>query len=281
MSRPPVDEPGEPVSDGSSAGRGRLVGEPLLVVSPHLDDAVLSAGCLLGVHPGSVVVTVLTADRPTGHGPTEWDRAGGLGAPDVNPPRVRRAEDQGALGMLGARPCWLNMLESQYGGTVDEKSITKVLASVLDAYPGTTAVMPLGLWHDEHVVVHRACRRLLRADPSRTWLAYADVPYRCLDGGQHLFARMRELRDNGVTLVPVRVTQEKLRAKFLALTHYRSQLQALSSPGRSGWKDALEPEQCWRLQTSTPPPSEAGHHDGDQRADRSAHAEHDGRRLGG
>ena len=36
-----------------------MTGGPLLVFSPHLDDAVLSLGNVIAANPGSVVVTVL------------------------------------------------------------------------------------------------------------------------------------------------------------------------------------------------------------------------------
>jgi LmbE family N-acetylglucosaminyl deacetylase len=227
------------------------VGQPLLVVSPHLDDAVLSAGCLLAAHPGSVVATVLTADRPPHQPPTEWDCASGLDEPGVNPPGVRRREDRGALEVLGAAPCWLDVLESQYGGEPDVDTISSILAGVLESHPAAPAVMPLGLWHEEHTVVHRACRRLFEADPTRTWFAYADVPYRGVDGRQHLADRLAELQRSGLNLVPQPVPAEGLRSKCFALAHYRSQLRALAGPGRPGWRDALEPEQCWRLEAAT------------------------------
>lgn len=224
---------------------------PLLVVSPHLDDAVLSAGGLLAAHPGSVVATVLTASRPAGTAPTDWDRASGLGQPGVDPPTVRRAEDQAALEAVGATPQWLDVLEEQYGGTVEVDEVADLLADVLEAHPASAVVMPLGLWHHEHQMVHLACRSLLTADATRSWFAYADVPYRRLDGGRHLEARLLQLRHEGLSLVPQPAPPEHLAEKQRALGHYRSQLRALGGPGKPGWRDALEPEQWWRLEWAT------------------------------
>jgi LmbE family N-acetylglucosaminyl deacetylase len=227
------------------------VSPPLLVVSPHLDDAVLSAGGLLAAHPGSVVATVLTASRPPGTAPTDWDRAGGLGRPGIDPPTVRRAEDRAALQAVRATPYWLDVLEEQYGGTVEVQTVADLLADVLEAHSASAIVMPLGLWHHEHQVVHLACRRLLGLDATRSWFAYADVPYRRLDGGRHLEARLLELRQQGLRLVPQAAPRDHLAKKLLALGYYRSQLRALGGPGKPGWRDALEPEQWWRLERAT------------------------------
>lgn len=50
-----------------------MIDGPLLVVSPHLDDGVLSLGGALLQRPSSVVVTVL-AGLPDDDGPFDADR---------------------------------------------------------------------------------------------------------------------------------------------------------------------------------------------------------------
>jgi LmbE family N-acetylglucosaminyl deacetylase len=62
---------------------------PLLVISPHLDDAVFSCGQLLEVHPGATVVTIFAGRPPPGTPLTDWDSAAGFG-PGEDPIGRRR-----------------------------------------------------------------------------------------------------------------------------------------------------------------------------------------------
>ncbi len=86
----------------------------IVVVSPHLDDAVLGCGRLLARHPGATVVT-LFAGGPAEYSqaPTRWDELAGFKAGD-DVLEMRREEDQRALGELGAAPVWLDFVEHQY-----------------------------------------------------------------------------------------------------------------------------------------------------------------------
>ncbi len=96
-----------------------------LVVSPHLDDAVLSAGLFLLTEPGAVVATVM-AGHPGPGVLSDWDRACGFVDGD-DPVARRRDEDRAALAILGARPHHLEFLDQPYragraadeGGSVD------------------------------------------------------------------------------------------------------------------------------------------------------------------
>ena len=64
----------------------------LVVVSPHFDDAVLSAGQLLAKHPGSTVITVMGGQRRSGSYDevTWWDELGGFKPGDDKPKRAAR-----------------------------------------------------------------------------------------------------------------------------------------------------------------------------------------------
>src|SRR3954463_7021571 len=76
--------------------------ERLVVVSPHFDDAVLSAGQLLAKHRGTPVITVMGGQR-TGGSYDEvswWDALGGF-KPGDDVVAARRAEDKAALDILG------------------------------------------------------------------------------------------------------------------------------------------------------------------------------------
>ena len=87
---------------------------PLLVFSPHLDDAVLSLGNLITAHPGSTVVTVLAGMPQDETLVTEWDMSCGFaGAGETM--RARWAEDEAAVAALGASAIHLEFLDRQYG----------------------------------------------------------------------------------------------------------------------------------------------------------------------
>jgi LmbE family N-acetylglucosaminyl deacetylase len=90
---------------------------PLLVVSPHLDDAVLSVGGLVAaraVEAPVVVLTVFAGPAPPG-APSDFARelheAWGLGD---DPVPGRRAEDVRALGVLGAWAVHLDLPDAIY-----------------------------------------------------------------------------------------------------------------------------------------------------------------------
>ena len=74
----------------------------LLVLSPHLDDAVLSCGRLVAHYRGSVVAT-LFAGSPLPALVKDWDHNCGFADSDTAV-ASRRSEDRLALGSLGAIP---------------------------------------------------------------------------------------------------------------------------------------------------------------------------------
>ena len=73
----------------------------IIVISPHLDDAVFSCGNLIAASHAAMVVTVFAGEPAPAPGAPEWDLAAGFssGAQAV---RARRQEDGRALRRLGA-----------------------------------------------------------------------------------------------------------------------------------------------------------------------------------
>src|SRR4051812_25718577 len=84
----------------------------MLVLSPHLDDAALSAGALIAAHDDVVVATVFTAGTVAG-ATIDWDVQCGLGAP-ADAMACRREEDRRAMAALAARHEWLGHTSSSY-----------------------------------------------------------------------------------------------------------------------------------------------------------------------
>lgn len=216
----------------------------LFVVSPHCDDAVLGCGETILRSGGAVVATVF-AGRPRPLPPlTEWDRLAGYGEGD-DVVAARRREDARAMAVLGARPVWLEHLESQYGRAPDAGEVADSIEGALDASGASSALVPLGLFHADHVLAHEACLRVAARRPGLRWLAYEDAIYRRVD--DQLERRLESLARRG--LRPRRLRRVRGGdAKWRAMACYISQLRALSAPGKPGYLDAFEAEGLWRLE---------------------------------
>jgi LmbE family N-acetylglucosaminyl deacetylase len=236
-----------------------------VVLSPHLDDGVLSCGDALAARPGAVVVTVFAGCPPDDTPSTEWDRASGFGSAR-EAIDARRAEDREALRRLRARPRWLEWCDAQYGTTRDADAIARSLRATLadyieqgeqtehdehDEQLGIDVLAPLGLFHADHVLVSDAALLLIADTDSSglaTWVLYADALYRTLDDllDRRLAVVSRRLRAHGLVLSPL-APPPPSDAKEHAVSAYASQLRALATPGRPGHHDAFTDECYWAI----------------------------------
>lgn len=224
----------------------------MLVISPHLDDAVLSCGESMAAHPGTTVLTVFAGTPQHASQSTDWDRHCGFASAD-EAVDARRHEDRVALARLGARPAWLSFADSQYGEPADDATIAEAIGEVLHAHPDVPVLLPIGLFHSDHLQTHRAALRALSGTRRDGLFVYEDVPYRRQPG--RLQARLAELHAAGTTLTPARFAVPPGGAlKQMAVRAYASQLRALD-PG--GVSDTTMPERCWRIEppaVSSPSP---------------------------
>jgi LmbE family N-acetylglucosaminyl deacetylase len=225
---------GRPLPAGTRA-------RPLVVVSPHLDDAVLSCGQLLAGSPGATVLTVFTRGPEHWGEPTAWDRSCGFG-PGDDVMAARQAEDRRALALVGATPRWLGLVECQYG----QEPLAAVLAAldpVLADHADADVVLPLGLHQPDHLTLGAAVPELVGRTDAVRWWAYADLPYARLDPGE-VDRRLAALATAGVDVTPDRPgpAGSQLR-KRAAIRRYRSQVRAL----RGSIPEALTDERYWRL----------------------------------
>jgi len=220
----------------------------LLVVSPHLDDAVFGCGDLIARNEGAVVATVFAAGPAGWTNVTEWDRAAGFES-GQEAVAARREEDSCALGVLGAKAVWLPFWDGQYGRSAHPSEIAVDLGHLIRDIRPRTVCIPFGLWHSDHCLVFEACRMLIPNFPDVVWMAYEDAIYRRL-GDSGLERRRAELAARG-QLTEICGNGPASTRKREAIACYRSQLAALSAPGRPGWMDALEPECIWRLGPSS------------------------------
>jgi len=226
------------------------------VISPHLDDGVLSCGDLLMERPGSVVLTAF-AGRPLVYPPlTSWDqRAGFASGADVV--TARRQEDERALTMLGARPRWLDFPDPQYGSKPTRRDLADALAETLGEAAADVVVMPLGLFHDDHVLTSDAALDVLRDRPSLVWLLYADAIYRPLPDLRD--RRLQTILGSGFLLHDVRAEGSVASGqKRRAVACYASQVRALSRSWDGGIADAFEPEYYWHVTLANRPTRSTG-----------------------
>lgn len=240
--------PCEPVGQASSSSATTV---PLVVVSPHLDDAVLGCGDLLGQHPGSVVVTAFAGTPAAYPDLTSWDARAGFEAGD-DIVASRRREDAAALTELGARPRWLDFSDPQYGERPARPTLAAALADAIEVLAPVTLAMPLGIFHDDHILTGDAMLDVLQRHPEWTWLVYADAIYRRVP--DLVDNRLAALSDGGVDLRPVagsgRPASDRKRR---AIACYRSQVQALACSWDGGVSDGFEPEQHWQVVVPTGP----------------------------
>jgi LmbE family N-acetylglucosaminyl deacetylase len=227
---------------------------PLTVVSPHLDDAVLSCAGLIAGAPATTVITVFAGFPPARDvatpaevlpGTTVWDQASGFVEGD-DVVGLRRAEDRAALEHLGAVPRWLPFLDSQYvvepGESAGPADIAAAIRVALEDLQPATIAFPLGLSHTDHERTHEACFLLLTESPdlASNWVAFIDVPYRSAHRAQ-ADRRLARLRELGYELEPLSFDLGERKAA--ALDEYPSQLKALAA----STEDAALPEECFLL----------------------------------
>jgi LmbE family N-acetylglucosaminyl deacetylase len=144
-----------------------------VILSPHLDDAVLSCWHVL-TQPGEVMVINVFAGVPTGREePAWWDRYTGA-ADSGERVRERIEEDRRALSLAGRIPVNLDLLDEQYRDGEPPPSLTGRLREVIE--PGALVYAPATFAdHVDHRLVGAAALEL-RAQ-GRAVSLYADLPH--------------------------------------------------------------------------------------------------------
>jgi LmbE family N-acetylglucosaminyl deacetylase len=168
----------------------------LIVVSPHLDDGVMSCGQFLSTRPGSVVITVFAGRPPDGRWGSWDDRCFELGE---DPLTVRWAEDRLAVEEIGSTSLHLGFLDDQYGPPPAVGDITEALAEATSGIAAGSWLVPLGLRHPDHLLAHRASVALLTRQGQADWIVYEELPYR-LQHPVEVRARLSEVQRAGVAL---------------------------------------------------------------------------------
>jgi LmbE family N-acetylglucosaminyl deacetylase len=198
-------------------GAERLSGA-VAVLSPHLDDGVLSLGAAIAAASGPVVVLTVLAGDPESDLPAgEWDsRAGFRTAGEAT--RARREEDARACEEVGAQPEWLPYFDQQYPRP-DDDGIWEEVERGLG--PAETVLVPaFPLMHEDHRWLLGLVER--HGLPGRQVGHYVEQPY----------AAAWEPRLPGDEWSPLGAALPHRLRKLHACRRYATQLPLLESGGR-------------------------------------------------
>jgi len=222
----------------------------LLVISPHLDDAVISCGALMLAHEGATVATVFAASPDAYTDPlNDHDAACGF-RPGDDTMASRRDEDVCALAAVGAKPRWLDFCQNSHAARADPCAIppgvVEALFEAFERVEPTTVVAPLGLAHVDHQACHAAALALRPSTEPIPWLFYSDLPYAYFPGV--LAARFRALHRAGIVATPACPDlAHDTGAKWRAFLEYATQQGPMDAPFRLRERLERGGESYWLL----------------------------------
>ena len=164
---------------------------------------------------------------------------------------ARRAEDARALASLSAEPHWLQFVDEQYGARPSVQEVVDALDATVDRVRPGSFVLPMGLFHADHLLAHEAAVALLARRGVAEWLVYEEAPYRRQPA--LVAERVATLRAAGLTLAEcVANARPASDVKRRALDCYASQMRALSTLGKAAAAEAHRPERYWRVVVAPP-----------------------------
>ncbi len=167
----------------------RSLGDRLVVLSPHLDDAVLSLGGTIAraSRAGTevTVITVFAGDPESAVEAGEWDTLCGF-ATAGEAARERRREDAQACEILGAAPEWLSFPDVDYAR---EENYDAIWPAIARSLVGANFVFVPGfpLEHPDHARLTQLA--LERIPATLAFGFYVEQPYadmRILERGYSL-----------------------------------------------------------------------------------------------
>ncbi|MDA8290448.1 MAG: PIG-L family deacetylase [Actinomycetota bacterium] len=229
--------------------------ERFRVVSPHLDDAVLSCGRFALEHRGSRFLTVFAGGPDRIDPLPPFDRASRFFRDGDDVVTARRSEDARACEMLGAVPEHLDFWDGHYrtasygySGPSDGAMLEEIvgrLGEVAREDPVDAWLVPLGLGHPDHRLVSDACLSFLERSGDDVY-AYADLPY-FVEEEADARRRIADLASRGLTLTEVAgwSADASTRVKRDAIRAHRSQRRSL---GRRARRAARATERGWAVQ---------------------------------
>ena len=247
-----------------------LAVERLLVVSPHLDDAVLSLGDLLRrVAARTEVLTVFTESDPGER--VDWAHLGGF-QDSAEEHAVRRQEDMRAMQHLGCAYRHAGLRSGQLNEAWLSQFLPKWLTNASSPNAKQLVLLPAGcggnrpesglacFWrrltrqpfgsmaHPEHVLVRDVFWAALKQVPRLRIGFYAELPYAWQQTDAIIQAELGAA--TGYTLEPIRVSPQ-VDQKLVAAEHYVSQARLILGDSKSYRRRVLGRSECVFLVQNT------------------------------
>jgi len=242
---------------------------PLLLVSPHLDDAVLSCFAILE-RPEPVDVLTVCTGTPDPPQRGWWDVECGFESSAESMP-ARLAEDEEAFAGLPHERRYLPLFELQYApgkrSESERETVVSEVSAWISANPSGTVALPAGAGvrlgpirrrlprlfgplptppaHPDHLFVRDALLTL----PIQSLLLYEEVPYAFGGPADEEARRVAgDGWDEETVVIPVDRT-----AKAARVGAYASQVAPLSAPGARLDDPSVIPasERYWLLRRSS------------------------------
>lgn len=239
----------------------------IVAVSPHLDDAALSASVKLhGV--GATVLTVFAGIPAPGLTVSLWDRVTGASS-SAERQAERLAEDAAVMSLLSARGRYLDEREEQYRKAEPAPDIDRLAGLIAEHLAGADEVwLPAAIGRNpDHVLARDAGLRAAAATGHGDVMLYADFPYVITYGwpswvsGQpadpYLNSEIwlaEQFAAAGLdapirSAEVIRLSPAQRAAKSAIISAYRTQASALDLTAAALARDPakLDYELCWRL----------------------------------
>jgi LmbE family N-acetylglucosaminyl deacetylase len=246
---------------GMAAGLSGGSAPEVVILSPHLDDAVLSCWSILTSRRPVTVINVFTGAPDAGTPLSRWDRLTGARDPRERG-RERVQEDSEVLEKLGCEPINLGFIQDDYRGHPQDAG--EVLDGILPRVTrSATVYAPSGIGaHPDHLTVRAAAVALHRKGFAVT--LYGELPYASHYGWPHWITAAepnpyldvthdwRRILDHAESAVSPeaaeirRLDPEAQSAKLSAVQGYRTQFSGMERLLRHD--DALAYEVFWPLE---------------------------------
>jgi len=238
-----------------------------VAVSPHLDDAALSASVNLhGV--GATVLTVFAGMPPPGLTASLWDRFTGAST-SAQRQAERLAEDKAVMSLLSARGSYLDEREVQYRQAEPAPDLDRLAGRIAEHLTGADEVwLPAAIGgNPDHVLARDAGLRAAAATGHRDVMLYADFPYVIAYGwpawvsgqpadpyldpeiwlAEQFAAAGLDAPVRSAEVITLSSAQRAAKAEIIAA--YRSQASALGLTAAALTREPskLDYELCWRI----------------------------------
>jgi len=222
--------------------------DPVVILSPHLDDAVLSCGRLMAGRPDTVVATLM-AGVPVDRSLRPFDKLCGF-IDAEQAVRGRSVEDAGAVSLLRGQTVHFQFIDSQYGEPNDFVAMKRAVRVLVDELDPEYVLAPLGIGHPDHATTSQAA---LETVPWERLVFYEELPARVL-WPELVQPALDAIRDELESAVPRGALERTflgtgdLAMKQMAVKRYVSQRGTLAQlEDGAGWYAICCPERYWKV----------------------------------